>query len=109
MTEGGIISLVVSIIAALVSVGGFLLNRRKTTADLATLYESMNTRQADIIKNQREREDCMHAALSEREDYIITLLEGIGRLTHQLKLKTNVPVWEPSKPLFLYDRFGKKL
>ena len=106
MSETGLLTLLASLFATIVAVGGFFLNRRKTKADVATLYEAMNTRQVAIIAQQREREENYHAALREREDYIIVLLDGIGKISSQAKAKGCTSIWEPPKPAFLYDRNG---
>ena len=47
--------IVVSLIAAIVSIGGLLMQRRKDTATVAEAYEAMATRQAEEIAKLRPR------------------------------------------------------
>lgn len=116
MNLSGYISLLLSIVAAVVAVGGFLINRRKVKADVESIYEQMNTRQALKIKELeddlavvKEVQKGLQRALNERDEYIIVLLDGNGKLSKQLRDCDQTPCWEPPKPDFLYKLNGSRV
>jgi hypothetical protein len=109
------ITLILSVVATMIAVGSFFVNRKKTKADIESIYLKMNTDQAmkiaeleiDLteVKNIQRG---LQRALNERDEYIIILLDGNRRLNIQLKDCEEVPCWEPPKPDFLYKENGSQ-
>jgi hypothetical protein len=109
------ITVILSIIATVVSVGSFFITRKTAGATVESIYQKLNKEQALRIEELEEKvtevmtvQRGLQRALNERDEYIIILLDGNGRLNKQLKDCEQVPCWEPPKPDFLYKLNGSR-
>lgn len=94
--------IILSLVAAAVSVTGLLLQRRKDNASVAETYEAMAARQADDIRKLREQIKQLQVDLDFKEEQIEHLdhkveewTAGIDLLIKQLVANGIKPAWQP--------------